>query len=514
MGARLVKDYMMSDSSTADICFILEGTYPYVAGGVANWAHELIQQHSHFTFHILAILPPDSKTILKYHLPKNVIALDNLFLQNLPQGDKAKNAKRELALLKKLNQKLQMILKHRSKKHFSQFIELFNNYPGTLGADILINSQSAWQTLVESYHDIISDSSFLNFFWSWRAFLSSLYSLILAPIPAAKTYHSTCTGYAGLLLARAHLETGKPCLLTEHGIYTNERRIEIISADWLMDPISQDLLLNQEQRRYSLQNLWLDMFSAYEKICYDSCEKIISLYTGNARQEIAHGADENKVGIIPNGIDYDTFSKLEKVDKEKPVIALIGRVVPIKDIKTFIRAIDVLYKQHLSFEALILGPCDEDEEYFYECEQIVEQLGLQSVIEFAGKVNVKEYLKKIDILVLTSISEAQPLVILEAGACGVVTVATDVGACREMLYGREDEQPALGQCGEICDLANPKSIASAITKLLNDKSLYQQYSQGMQQRVKKYYHKNLQVEAYEKIYRELTQSDTQYQDVA
>ena len=55
---------------------------------------------------------------------------------------------------------------------------------------------------------------------------------------------------------------------------------------------------------------------------------------------------------------------------------------------------------------------------------------------FTGRVNLLEYLGKIDVVVLTSLSEAQPLVILEAGAAGVPVVATDVGACGEMILGQ------------------------------------------------------------------------------
>ena len=41
-----------------DVCIILEGTYPYVSGGVAQWTHDLIQQQQHLTFHLVCILPP------------------------------------------------------------------------------------------------------------------------------------------------------------------------------------------------------------------------------------------------------------------------------------------------------------------------------------------------------------------------------------------------------------------------------------------------------------------------
>ena len=62
-------------------------------------------------------------------------------------------------------------------------------------------------------------------------------------------------------------------------------------------------------------------------------------------------------------------------------------------------------------------------------------------------------------LALTSISEAQPLVILEAGAAGVPTVATDVGACREMIEGPQSEVPPLGPGGAIVGLLIPSGAS-------------------------------------------------------
>ena len=59
-------------------------------------------------------------------------------------------------------------------------------------------------------------------------------------------------------------------------------------------------------------------------------------------------------------------------------------------------------------------------------------------------------------MVLTSFSEGQPLVILEAYAWGVPVVATDVGACREMIEGRTAEDRAIGPSGFVTRVARPR----------------------------------------------------------
>ncbi|MCG8604417.1 DUF3492 domain-containing protein, partial [bacterium] len=64
----------MNMGKTSDICFLLEGTYPYVAGGVSTWVHQLISSLHHYTFSLAVILPSEkSPRRLKYDVPPNVI---------------------------------------------------------------------------------------------------------------------------------------------------------------------------------------------------------------------------------------------------------------------------------------------------------------------------------------------------------------------------------------------------------------------------------------------------------
>ena len=92
-----------------------------------------------------------------------------------------------------------------------------------------------------------------------------------------------------------------------------------------------------------------------------------------------------------------------------------------------------------------------------------------------------------DVIVLTSISEAQPLVILEANICGVPCVATDVGACSELLYGRTAPDRALGSSGLITPIANPEATASAIIEILSDDGRRQRMGESGIARVRKFY---------------------------
>jgi polysaccharide biosynthesis protein PelF len=484
----------MTRANNTDVCLSLEGTYPYVPGGVSGWTHELITRQDHLRFHIVSLMPKGEIPRMRYTLPSNVTGLTTLRLQELPSGLAPKPG-----MLEPLRAPLTALTTDIARLgDLNQIFDTVREHRQALGSFALLDSEEAWQLLTSMYEASFSESSFLDYFWSWRAILGGLYLLLLAELPQAKIYHSLSTGYAGLLAARAKLETGKPVLLTEHGIYTNERRVEIASADWLEETASRALTIDRTRR--NLRDLWIDTFTNYSRICYEACDHIITLFAGNQRSQIEDGADLRKMRIIPNGIDIERFAAIEVRLHARPTVALIGRVVPIKDIKSFIRAAAMLHQTLPDLRALIMGPTDEDSSYFQECRTMVEYLALERTVFFTGPVKIDDYLAEIDVVAISSISEAQPLVILEAGACGIPVVATDVGACREMILSKPDERPALGAGGAIVPLSNPTALAEALLHLLTDQPAYARASRIMRQRIATYYNKRDQITAYRDLY--------------
>ena len=55
---------MTGPRSDADVCLVLEGAYPFVAGGVSSWTHDLIRAHAHLRFHIVALAANETPQIL------------------------------------------------------------------------------------------------------------------------------------------------------------------------------------------------------------------------------------------------------------------------------------------------------------------------------------------------------------------------------------------------------------------------------------------------------------------
>lgn len=483
-----------------DICLILEGSYPFIAGGVSSWTHDLIRAHQDLRFHIVSLSADDKPQKLRYELAANVTGLTVIPLQQ-PEGRVGRGWGTG-RMIAELGDPLQRLLTGGGFDDFRGVCDALRHHHSRATRAALMNSVPAFELVQRMYEASVPGSSFMNYFWSWRVLVGGLYSILLAKLPQARCYHAISTGYAGLVMARAVAETGRPGLLTEHGIYTNERRVEIEMAEWLSD--GPPAWLDLENRRQDLRNVWINAFIGYSRACYEACTKIVTLYTGNQVMELRDGAPPERMMIIPNGIDYDGFSAIKRdTTPRPPTVALIGRAVPIKDVKTFIRAVALLRETVPGCRALLLGPTDEDPAYFRECEEMVAHFGLGDDFIFAGRVKLHDYLGKIDVVALTSISEAQPLVLLEAGAAGVPSVATDVGSCRDLIEGRADEDPPIGPGGFVVPLANPQETAKAMAMLLGDPALRARSGEAMRLRTERYYNKRVVDRVYRDLYDEL-----------
>ena len=77
---------MKGSRQKADICLILENSYPYVSGAISDWIHHLVSNQHHLTFHLCTIMPRDGAPELHYALPHNVIGLTTIRLNDLPKG--------------------------------------------------------------------------------------------------------------------------------------------------------------------------------------------------------------------------------------------------------------------------------------------------------------------------------------------------------------------------------------------------------------------------------------------
>ncbi|WP_200341628.1 GT4 family glycosyltransferase PelF [Rhodovibrio sodomensis] len=499
-------DRSSPDGPAVDVCLVLEGTYPYVTGGVSAWVHEIIQGQSHLSFALVCLHAGNMELVDRYQLPDNVVGRRNVHIQRLPDGPKHLRAAERIC--REVEAPLRRItIGPAGLEAFREILASFRTAPKRPGRHALLNSNSAWNLVVRMYEANHDELSYIDYFWSWRTLVGGLYAGLLADLPHAGVYHAVSTGYAGLIAARGSLETGRPALLSEHGLYTNERRVELAMANWLHDTVPPSL--NLGQRPMDLRDLWINTFASYARACYEASARIVTLHDINRKLQIADGAPSDRVTIVPNGIDTAAYGALRSV--EAPVsrrVALIGRVVPIKDVASFIQACSLMADilPDVTFE--VLGPTDEEPEYYDRCLQLVRHFGLTRRFRFRGKVDVKAEIGDVDVMVLSSISESQPLTILEAGAAGIPTVATDVGGCREMLEGLPYENPRLGPSGTVVPVASPQDLAAAVIRLYQDADWYARCARTARQRTRTYYDKANMHAAYRDIYAEAISAET------
>ncbi len=489
-----------------DVCLIQEGTYPFVRGGVSSWTHDLIEHMQDLSFSVVTLSPvkgPPKK--FNYNLFPNVKNLTESFLYNVVLPDQPCPNRRNKKLF--WDTFLDFLIGKNGQygTHFEKMFPLIcDSSKRAVNTRDIINSKESHALAERMYEESKKDSCpFFNFFWTFRTMSLVFMQAINAEIPPAKIYHTVCTGYAGIVGAVAKLKYNRPLLLTEHGIYTKERKIEINQSNQFLKKTRSRNFIDQSQG--TIRDLWTDHFYRLGRVTYDLADKIVTLYDGNKNLEIEYGADPEKIDIIPNGVQIDKFLLQRSIEKPDPAtrkIGLVGRVVSIKDIKMFIKVCKIVVDTMPDVVFEVIGPSDEEEGYLKECLELCKLLGVEDRCIFTGPKNlIKENVyPQLDIMALTSISEGLPLTILEALCVGVPCVTTDVGACSELIYGRTEEDKALGICGYVVPTGNADEFAQACLKILRDRDLHSKMVETGYKRIDMFYQQKDVVKQYRNLY--------------
>jgi polysaccharide biosynthesis protein PelF len=464
------------------ICLLLEGSYPHVTGGVSTWVQMLIKNLKEHQFLIYAIGAEEKyRGVYKYNLPENVIAVNEVFLDEMLKGKGRYGIKYRLD--KEAVKNLKFLITG-EKVNWDFIFKLMSERKIRNEMDFFM-SISFFDILKEAYIEKFKLIPFTEFFWTVRSMLVPLFFLLKNPLPRADLYHSASNGYAGIFASMSKFIYKKPFILTEHGIYSREREEEIIKSSWA---------------KGYFKDMWIKFFYNICGGVYGYADKVITLFEKNREIEMELGCPESKLVIVPNGIDMKSFIEIKTGSAGDGYIniATITRIVPIKDIKTMIQSFNYVKKEIKNARFFIIGPTDEDEDYFNECKRLVERLQLKDLV-FTGKVDIKDYIGNMDVLVMTSISEGQPFVILEGMASKKPFVTTDVGGGQELLYGNND---GFGKAGIVVAVMNIEKIAKAIIRLCQDEQLRQKMGENGLNRVINLYTSEKCINSYKEIYKE------------
>ena len=463
------------------ICIISEGCYPYTVGGVSGWLHSMIQTFPKQEFVLLSIIANREQSgKFAYRLPENVTEVHEVYLEDLDWG--SANKRHKSRLNKREYHALRSLLLDQEVE-WSALFDYFRD--NEVSINQLLMGEDFYHAVVDCYNLQYPDIVFSDFLWTMRSMYLPLFLALSTEIPKADVYHAVSTGYAGIVGSMGKHFYKSQFILSEHGIYTREREEELIKADWV-------------QRTY--KNIWIRQFKKMSKVAYDTADVVTGLYEHACELQQELGCDKNKTIITPNGIDYKRFENLPTVKPENRGFINVGailRVAPIKDVKTMIQAFAYAKKRCPRLKLWIMGPYDEEPEYAAECFKMAEQLEL-SDIEFTGRINVTDYLGWMDMTILTSISEGQPLTILESFAAYVPVIATDVGNCRGLLYGEDDD---FGKAGILTHIMNIEEIANAMVYMAeNPEERRRMANVGYRRLIRKYKIEDMK-KTYEGIYR-------------
>ncbi len=208
-----------------------------------------------------------------------------------------------------------------------------------------------------------------------------------------------------------------------------------------------------------------------------------------------------KIMVVYNGIDdamYTTPSDTNVrqslgIKPEDFVLGTVARLDPIKNHKMMIKSLGIVRKSYPNTFLVLVGDGQERK----NLESFVSSLGLSSHVIFTGfKEDIHNYLKAIDIFLLTSFSEGTAMTLLEAMASSLPCIATNVGGNPEIVRN--------GETGFIVPNDDCKLLTDKICLLLQDEDLLNKMGNAGRRRFKEKFSVEQMVSAYEKVYDDLS----------
>jgi glycosyltransferase involved in cell wall biosynthesis len=202
-----------------------------------------------------------------------------------------------------------------------------------------------------------------------------------------------------------------------------------------------------------------------------------------------YGVERNKVVVIPNGIDSRSISKIQHSIHKNPHILYVGRLTLQKNVSLLLEAL----KGHSeNYNTTIVGDGDQ----LKPLTELKTKYDLKN-ITFVGRKSFDEcldYYKKSDVLILPSIKEGMPLVILEAMASGLPVIGSDIPGISDLIDDKRN--------GLIFKENSPEDLHQALISLLSSPLNYSKISLASYEFSKQFYWDNI-VNQFEFLYMNL-----------
>ncbi|WP_322757172.1 glycosyltransferase [Synechococcus sp. CBW1107] len=195
---------------------------------------------------------------------------------------------------------------------------------------------------------------------------------------------------------------------------------------------------------------------------------------------------------IFNACDLERFVCMSRSTRPElqpgslPRLAMVARLEPHKDQPTLIRAAALLRDHGLPLQVWLIG----EGSCRAQLEALIVDLHLQNQVQVLGsRRDIPELLAQLDLFVFAARpDEGFGIALAEAMAAGVPIVATDVGACREVLDA--------GRCGLLVESGSPEALAAGIRQVLSDPASAQDRATAARQRAQRHFSVAAMAQAY------------------
>lgn len=481
--------------STTKIALVSEGTYPYYTGGVSSWCHQIISGMPDYQFEIIPLSVNGLERSI-WSLPANVSAVNSLPLWGFEpihsnrRGQKSNDFdEAHLTFLKTLTHP-KVGSSQRPASLDAAFLEslqaLFHYAQNAdLSAAMLSNRSverllDLWPSLAEN--PAAKMGKLPNLTVADALEVSSLLEHLLRPLsyppPQVDLVHCAMNGLSTLVGMAAKWAYGTPLLMSEHGIYLRERYLSYLN----------------ETGPYPVKVLTLNFFRLLTSAAYRVSDIVAPHSRYNRRWALHNGAKASQLRIMYNGVDPNEFAPSE-TEVPDPILVFMGRIDPLKDLHTLIRALAIVRESVPEARLLAFGPVPEGNEgYFKSCQELIQKLGIEQAVSFMGRVkHPRDAYHAGQIVVLSSISEGFPYTVIEAMSSGRATVSTNVGGVSE----------GVGRAGIVVPPRDPKTMAAACVRLLLNPRLRKRLGMAARERVLHKFTLEQSIQAYRSNYLEL-----------
>ena len=237
--------------------------------------------------------------------------------------------------------------------------------------------------------------------------------------------------------------------------------------------------------------LWLDRWTNFlvdKNICVSQA---VAHFT-----ETRAGIARRKITVIPNGVDVDRFANASRADLSQfgipngsRTLVTVGRLDRQKGLSSLLEAAQTIIPQFDNLHFLLVGEGPERS----MLESQIKERGVVNRVHLAGwRPDVPAIMKGATALVLSSLWEGMPNVVLEAMAAGLPVIATQVEGIDELVL------PEI--TGNTVPSNSPTDLAAAIAKLLQDPPRAQSFGAAGQERARQEFSWERMASRYEEVY--------------